>query len=89
MAVASINHVLVRKGVLTIGEIHTALLKAQSNITSEERSEELSLASRDAINFPLRVLQLCNQCPPKADLPQFSEIARLVADIKLPCNDQL
>jgi len=89
MAIASINHVLVRKGVLTVEEIDTALLKAQSNMTSEERSEELSLASRDAINFPLRVLHLCNQCPPEADLPQFSEIARLVADMKPPYNDQL
>lgn len=89
MAVASINHVLVRKGVLTIGDVDTALLKAQSNMTGEYRSSELSLSSRDAINFPLRILQVCNQCPPEADLPMFSDITRLVAGMKPPYNDQM
>jgi len=89
MAVASINHVLVRKGILTVGDVNTALLKAQSNMTGEDRSSELSPASRDAINFPLRVLQVCNQCNPEADLPTFSEITRLVADMKPPYNDQV
>ena len=89
MAIASINHTLVRKGVLSVAEIDTALLKAQSNMTGEDRSSELSLSSRDAINFPLRVLQVCNQCNPEADLPMFSEITRLVAGLKPPYNDQV
>jgi hypothetical protein len=88
MAVASINHVLVRKGILSVAEVDTALLKAQSDMTGEERSSELSLASRDAINFPLRVLQICNRRDPEADLPTFSEIARLVAGQKPAYNDQ-
>jgi hypothetical protein len=89
MAVASINHVLVRKGILSVGEVDTALLKAQSNMTGEERSPELSPSFRDAINFPLRFLQVCNQCNPEADLPTFSDITRLVADMKPPYNDQM
>jgi hypothetical protein len=89
MAIASINHTLVRKGVLSVAEIDTALLKAQSNMTGEDRSSGLSLSSRDAINFPLRVLQVCNQCNPEADLPMFSEITRLVAGLKPPYNDQV
>jgi hypothetical protein len=89
MAVAALNHVLVRKGILSVAEVDTALLKAQSNMTGEDRTSELSPASRDAINFPLRVLQICNQCNPEADLPMFSEITRLVADLKPPYNDQL
>lgn len=48
IAIASINHLLVCKGVLAVEEIDTAL---QANMTGEERSEELSLASIDAINF--------------------------------------
>jgi hypothetical protein len=89
MAVAAINHVLVRKGILGVDEIDAALVKAQSNMTGEERSSELSPASRDAINFPIRVLQVCNKCNPEADLPTFSEIARLVANLKPPYNDQM
>lgn len=89
MAVASINHVLVRKGILGVAEVDTALLKAEANMTGEDRSSELSLASRDAINFPLRVLQVCNQGDPDADLPMFSEIVRLVAGNKPPYNDQM
>lgn len=89
MAVASINHVLVRKGILTVGEVDTALLKAESNMTGENRSSELSPASRDAINFPLRFLQVCNRCNPEADLPMFSEVTRLVADGKPPYDDQM
>ena len=75
MAVAAINHVLVRKGILGVDEIDAALVKAQSNMTGEERSSELSPASRDAINFPIRVLQVCNKCNPEADLPTFEKAA--------------
>ena len=89
MAIASINHVLVRKGLLSIEEIDTALRKAEASGTGEERSEELSPANRDAVSFPIRLLQLANQCQPEADVPPFSELARMVGQIKEPYNDQL
>lgn len=89
MAVAAINHLLVRKGLLTVGEIDTALAKAQANMTSEERAQELSSSNRDAINFPIRLLQVTNHCAPEADLPTFSELARIVGEIKPPYNDQM
>ena len=89
MAIASINHVLVRKGLLSIEEIDTALRKAEASSTGEERSEELSPANRDAVNFPIRLLQLANQCQPEADVPPFSELARMVGQIKEPYNDQM
>ncbi len=89
MAVASINHLLVRKGLVTVGEIDTALAKAQSNMSSEERSQELSSSHRDAVNFPIRMLQITNQCAPEADLPPFSDIARMVGELKQPYNDQM
>ena len=38
MAIASINNVLVQKGILSIDEIDTALHKAETNLTSEELS---------------------------------------------------
>ncbi|MBZ9703074.1 MULTISPECIES: hypothetical protein [unclassified Mesorhizobium] len=89
MAVASINHVLVRKGVLTSEEIDIALRKAEAGETSEERSEGMSASSRDAVNFPIRLLELANQCQPEADMPSFSKLARMVGQMKEPYNDQM
>jgi hypothetical protein len=81
MAIASINHVLVRKGVLTVEEINQALEKAQANMVDVSRPE-LSNANRDSINFPLRMLQVTNQCPPEVDVPTFAEVARIVGAMK-------
>ncbi|MCA0057928.1 hypothetical protein [Mesorhizobium sp. B261B1A] len=89
MAVASINHVLVRKGVLTSEEIDIALRTAEAGETSEERSEGMSASSRDAVNFPIRLLELANQCQPEADMPSFSKLARMVGQMKEPYNDQM
>lgn len=82
MAIAAINHTLVRKGILSVEEIDAALTKAQANMVDATRVAELSNANRDAINFPLRMLQLTNQCAPEADVPTFVEMARMVHDMK-------
>jgi len=66
MAVASINQVLVRKGVLSVEEIDIALRRAEASETGEERSEGMSASSRDAVNFPIRLLELANRCQPEA-----------------------
>ncbi|CAI2933739.1 hypothetical protein WHT83_20985 [Aminobacter sp. P9b] len=88
MAIAAINHVLVRKGVLTVEEIDIALRKAEASETAEDRSEGMSSSNRDAINFPIRVLELANQCQPEADIPSFSKLARMIGQMKEPYNDQ-
>lgn len=89
MAVAAINQVLVKKGVLSVEEIDIALRKAEAGETSEERSEAISASNRDAINFPIRLLELANQCQPEADMPSFSKLARMVGQMKEPYNDQM
>ncbi|WP_457153819.1 hypothetical protein [Mesorhizobium sp. P5_C1] len=89
MAVASINHLLVQKGVLTAEEIDLALRKAEAGEISQERSEGMSASSRDAVSFPIRLLELANQCQPEADMPSFSKLARMVGQIKEPYNDQI
>jgi hypothetical protein len=89
MAVASINHVLVRNGIVTKEELDTALRKAEEGETSQDRSEELSPSNRDAINFPIRILQLANQCQPEADLPSFATLAKMVGQVKEPYNDEM
>ncbi len=89
MAIASINHILVRKGVLSAEEIDIALRKAEASETGEERSDGMSPSSRDAVNFPIRLLELANQCQPEADIPSFSKLARMVGQMKEPYNDRM
>ena len=88
MAIASINHILVRKGVLTTQEIDIALRKAEASEAGGEGSDNISPSDRDSISFPIRLLQLANQCQPEADMPPFSELALMVGQIKEPGNDQ-
>lgn len=88
MAIASINHALVRKGVLSAQEIEIALRKAEAIETGTERSEKMSPANRDAVNFPIRLLQLANRCQPEADIPPFTDLAQMVGQLKEPYNDQ-
>lgn len=87
MAVASINSTLVRKGLLTSDEVDDALRRAEAGLTGEERLyQDMSPANRDAVCFPIRLLQLANRAPATST---FSDLARLVAQTKEPYNDQM
>jgi hypothetical protein len=89
MAIASINKVLVHKGILSVDEIDVALRKAEANLTGEERLfEDMSPSQRDAICFPIRLLQSANYSQGENSVSTFSELARLVAANKEPYNDQ-
>jgi len=79
MAIAAINHLLVQKGVLTIEELDAALQAAEA---SENRSNELPPSHGEAIAFPIRLLQLANQCQPETELPAFSALTRMVGQMK-------
>ena len=90
MAVAAINNALVRKGLLTIDDIDKALKTAEASFTGDERLlEDMSPANRDAICFPLRLLQLANKSQLEASVPPFSELAKQVGITKQPYNDQM
>lgn len=89
MAVASINHALVKKGILTKEEVDIALRKAEARETDQDRAEELRTANRDAITFPIRLLLLANECQTEADLPSFSALTRKVGQVKEPYNDEM
>ena len=55
LAIASINDLLVAKGMVKADELDLALRRAEANATAEERmEEEMSPANRDAICFPIR-----------------------------------
>ncbi len=77
MAVATINNVLVHKGLVSIDDINDALLKAEASVTGDERSyEDMSDSNRDAICFPIRLLQLANNAQGATDILPFSELAK-------------
>jgi hypothetical protein len=89
MAIASINNALVHKGVLDIDEIDLALRKAEANLTGEERLfEDMAPSQRDAVCFPIRLLQAANSSQGETSVSTFSELARLVGSTKVPYNDQ-
>lgn len=75
MAVAAVNNALVRK--LSIDDIDRALKTAEASFTGDERLfEDMSPANRDAVCFPLRLLQLANTNQFEAGVPPFSELAK-------------
>ena len=89
MAIASLNQVLVRKGLVSADDIDLALRRAEASLTGEERVyEDMSPAQRDAVCFPLRALRLANLSADETHLPSFSELARTVGLTKDPYNDQ-
>jgi hypothetical protein len=89
MAVASINNLLVHRGLLSIDEIDTALRRVEASVTGDERTfEDMSPANRDAICFPIRLLRIANTAQGELDIPPFTELAKMVGKTKEPYNDQ-
>ena len=81
---------LVHKGLLSVDDIDLALRKAEAGLTSDERVyEEMSPANRDAICFPIRLLQLANNAQSETSVPPFSELTKMVGQTKMPYNDQI
>lgn len=87
MAIIAINHALVEKGMLTQLELNRALKKAEAIARSDERFVEgLNPSSRDAVCFPIRILDAANkETTPRSST--FSELARMVGETKEPYND--
>lgn len=89
LALASLNGLLVSKGLATVAEIDEALHRAEATAAGDEHlSEEMSPANRDAVCFPIRLLRAANNSGSDGDVPTFSELARQVGRAKEPYNDQ-
>lgn len=89
IAVASMNRLLVKRGVISVEEVDTVLRKAEANAVGDDRvSEDMSPSNRDAVCFPIRILQMANNAQSDGLLPTFSELARMVGQTKEPHNDQ-
>jgi hypothetical protein len=88
LALASINRLLVAKGIVTQEELDNAFEKAEATARGDNRfAGNMSSANRDAVCFPIRVLQIANDTG--AETPwSFSELAKLVAGTKEPYGDR-
>lgn len=90
MALAALNNTLVHKGLLSVDDIDMALRKAEASLVGDERLyEDMSPSNRDAICFPIRLLQAANNAQSETHVPPFSELARMVGLTKEPYNDQM
>jgi hypothetical protein len=88
LVIATLNEVLVTKGLATRDEIHHALRSAEETAISDYNVEEMSPANRDAVAFPARILQLALRGSGDGQVQPFSELAKLVGQTKEPYNDQ-
>jgi hypothetical protein len=88
IAFASINNLLVSKGLVSTEEMSSTLDRAEQTILGDYRVDELDPAQRDAMAFPIRLLRLANDGASERDIQPFSELAKLVGQTKEPYNDQ-
>jgi len=88
LVIASLNELLVAKGVVTREEIDNALRKAEQTAIGDYNVEEMSPANRDAVAFAARLLQLANNGAGDGQIQPFAELAKLVGQTKEPYQDQ-
>jgi hypothetical protein len=89
LAIASINNLLVRKGVMTVAELEIVLARADATAVGDERfAEDLTPANRDAIRFPIRFLRAANNSASETEISTFSELTRFVGETKNRDNDE-
>ncbi|MEO8683542.1 MAG: hypothetical protein ABI414_01745 [Devosia sp.] len=88
IAIASINNLLVARGVIDRVEIGHAMDVAEQTVLGDYRMEELDPAQRDAIAFPIRVLCLANNGASDMEAMPFSVLAKMVGQTKPRHNDQ-
>ena len=82
LAVAAVNELLVSRGVVQREALDTALRGAERTALSDYRADELRPANREAVAFASRFLQLANKAGAGSATPAFSELARLVGQLK-------
>ncbi|HTN62265.1 MAG TPA: hypothetical protein VL147_12050 [Devosia sp.] len=88
IAIASINQLLVSKGIVTDQEMALSLEIAEQSVLGENRVNELDPAQRDAVVFPIRLLLLANHDSSETGVLPFSELAKMIGQTKDRYNDQ-
>jgi hypothetical protein len=86
IVIASLCSVLVTKGLLSRQEVDAALASAEAS-SLEYRPSEGGGSNREAVAFPARLLRRANQDTGNGELPSFSKLARMVAELEeLPAD---
>lgn len=88
LVIASLNELLIAKGVVSRQEIDEALRRAEQTAIGDYALDAMSPANRDAVAFGPRLLQLASRGAGDGQIQPFSELARLVGQTKPPYNDQ-
>lgn len=89
LVIATLNEMLVSKGLASRDEIHQALRLAEETAVGDYQVEDMSPANRDAVAFPARILQLALRGSDDGQVQPFSELAKLVGQTKEPYADQV
>lgn len=82
LAIGAVLDLLVAKGVLRVDEVDGALALAEETAANDPHLIQLSRSNRDAMLFPIRLLRMSNNSSSGAGTPPFSELARLVGELK-------
>lgn len=89
LSIAAINNTLVARGLLSREEVDRALRTAEQLALGDDRNvEDLSPSNREAVAFSPRLLAMANNMASENETPPFSELARMVGELKSPANDR-
>ncbi|HEV7433954.1 MAG TPA: hypothetical protein VGO22_03655 [Pseudorhizobium sp.] len=78
LAIASINRLLVSKGIVGYSELQQVLQEAEQTVLDDQRPLEVSQSHQKAVAFPIRVLLLANEAAERGDTFDFEDLAREV-----------
>jgi hypothetical protein len=81
LVIAALNNALVAKGMMSREEIDLALRVAEETARGDHGAD-MSEPNRDAVAFPARLLRLANNGASDGQIQPFSELAKLVGQLK-------
>ncbi len=87
LVIASLNEMLIAKGVVSRQDVDEALQKAERTALDTYRRDELSPSNHDAVAFAPRLLQLASRGAGDGQIQSFHELARLVGTTKPPPSE--
>jgi hypothetical protein len=82
LAVGALVDLLVSKGILRTDEVDGALALAEETAFNDPHLQQLSASNRDAMLFPIRLLRMSNHSSSGSGTPPFSELTRMVGELK-------
>lgn len=82
LVIAALNNALVAKGMMSREEIDMSLRVAEETARGDPGCTDMSESNREAVAFPARLLRLANNGASDGQIQPFSELAKLVGQLK-------